>query len=273
MSASSAPTALTIAGSDPSGGAGLQADLKTFAALGVYGMSALTLATVGNTEGVTDVYAMPVDVVAAQIDAVCRDIPPAAVKTGMLYSAPIIRAVSDAIDRHGLAPLVVDPVMTTRRGDRLLSDEAEAALVDLVARAVVVTPSRPEAERLAQRPIASRRDVERAAEAIFALGPRSVVITGGHTDEPAAADLFFDGEAMAWLTAERIPHAMHGAGDTFSAAIAAGLARGRALATAVREAKAFVTEAIRHAPPRGHGTRPLVQEWQQHLDGPLSEAE
>lgn len=266
MSEPTTPAVLTIAGSEPSGGAGLQADLKTFAAFGVYGMSALTLATVGNTEGVTDVHAMPVEVVTAQIDAVCSDIPPAAVKTGMLYSTSIIRAVAEAVDRHELAPLVVDPVMTTRRGDRLLSDEAEAALVDLVARGLVVTPSRPEAERLAGRPLESRRDVEQAAEAIHALGPRAVVITGGHTDEPTAADLFFDGEQMRWLAAERVPHAMHGAGDTLSAAITVGLARGHDLETAIREAKSFVTGAVRHAPSRGRGNRPLAQEWRQRAE-------
>lgn len=254
---------LTIAGSDPSGGAGMQADLKTFAACGVYGMAALTVATDCNTaEGVTQVEALPPAFVRRQIDRVCADIPPRAVKTGMLFSQEIIRVVAEAAARHAFTHFVVDPVITTRRGERLLSDGAEAALVEaLLPRAAVTTPSLPEAARLADFPVETRADMARAAEAIHALGAAAVVVTGGHLADDRAADCFFDGRDTVWLEAERVPQQMHGAGDSFSAALAAGLAQDLALPAAVRRAKAFVTGAVQHAPGLGRGNGPLGHAW------------
>lgn len=257
------PVCLTIAGSDPSGGAGLQADLKTFAAFGVYGMSALTVATDCETQvGVEETRPMPPAFMRRQIDCICADIPPQAVKTGMLFSEEIIRVVAEAAQEQDFPHLVVDPVMTTRRGERLLSDGAEEALMrELLPLATVATPSLPEAERLIGSPVRTRRDMEEAAAEILALGPGAVCVTGGHLDEEEAADCFYDGSDMRWLEAGRTPRKMHGAGDTFSAAIAAGLAKERELPEAVRQAKAYVTGAIRHAPGLGRGNGPLWHGW------------
>ena len=267
------PACLTIAGSDPSGGAGLQADLKSFAAMGVYGMSALTVATDCETQtGVEEVHALPPAFVRRQVDRVCADITPAAVKTGMLFEEEIIRTVAEAARAHGVSqdgstPLVVDPVMTTRRGERLLSDGAEAALVEaLLPLATVVTPSLPEAERLVGRTVRTRKAMRQAAEALLDLGagagPAAVIITGGHLDaDTKAADLLFDADGMVWLEAKRVPRTLRGAGDAFSAALAAGLARGLDLRAAADRAKTFVTGAIREAPERGRGDRPLWHGW------------
>lgn len=256
------PVALTIAGNDPSGGAGMLADVKTFAAFGVYGMAVLTVATDCNTEGVTQMQALPEAFVQRQIEQVCGDIRPDAIKTGMLHSEAVIRTVIDAVQRHALSPLVVDPVMTTRRGERLLSDGAEDALAALLPLAAVITPSLPEAERLTGYGIVSRRDMEHAAETIFKLGPGAVIIKGGHReDDPQSDDFFFDGEQVCWLEAERVPRRMHGAGDTFSAALAAGLAQGLGMFPAARQAKAYVTGAIRHAPDFGQGNGPPGHAW------------
>jgi hydroxymethylpyrimidine/phosphomethylpyrimidine kinase len=257
----SSPAVLTIGGNDPSGGAGLPADLKTFAAKGVYGMGVLTVATDCTTEGVTDVEALPAPFVRRQLDRVVEDIQPAAVKTGMLYDAAIIETVIEATDRLGLQSFVVDPVMTARRGERLLSDDAETALGKLIGTALVTTPSWPEAERLADMPVTSRDDVERAARHIRShLGVAHVVVTGGHGSGPSAADCWFDGETVTWLEADRLPYPVHGAGDAYSAAITAGLALGLDVDDAVRRGKAFVTAAIRQAPSRGLGHRPLALE-------------
>jgi hydroxymethylpyrimidine/phosphomethylpyrimidine kinase len=256
-----APAVLTVGGSDPSGGAGVQADLKTFAALDAYGASVLTLATDCTTEGVDDLHLLPSDFVGGQLERVAADLQPGAVKTGMVFDTEIIERVTVTLDRLGLAPLVVDPVMTTRRGETLLSPDAVEMMRTLVGYATVTTPSRPEAAELAQVDVRSRGDVERAARSIHEqLGPDHVVVTGGHGDGETAADLWLDGEGMRWLEAERQPYAVHGAGDTFSAALTAGLADGRAVAHALRGAKSFVTEAIRHAPDRGRGNRPLAHE-------------
>ncbi len=255
--------ALTIAGSDPSGGAGLQADLKTFEALGVYGMSVVTVVTDCATDGgVQQVHEIPAAFVARQLGRVCRDIPPAAVKTGMLFGAAIIEAVAEAATRFAFPAFVVDPVMTTRRGERLLSDGAEHALVArLFPLATVVTPSLPEAERLTGLDVRSRAAMEQAAEALLALGPRAVVVKGGHLGGEDAPDLLADAGGHLWLEARRIPRVMHGAGDTFAAAITAGLARGLALRAAVEQAKAYVTGAIQHAPDVGHGNGPVAHGW------------
>lgn len=254
-----APAVLTIAGSDPSGGAGMQADLKTFAALGTYGMSVLTVITDCTTEGVADLQPLSASFVARQLDRAATDLRPQAVKTGMLFETGIIEAVTETVERQGLSPLVVDPVMTTRRGESLLSSDAVAAMRQLVGRATLVTPSRPEAEELARMSVNSRLEVEEAAETIHdRLGPNHVFITGGHGDGKRAADLWFDGETGTWLEKKREPYAVHGAGDSFSAAVTAGLASGLKVETALRAAKAFVTEAIRSAPSRGEGNRPLA---------------
>jgi len=252
------PAVLTVAGSDPSGGAGLQADLKTFTVLGAYGMSVLTLATDCTTEGVKDHHLLPVEFVVRQLERVAADVCPRATKTGMLFDEVLIEAVADAVDRLDFDPLVVDPVMTTRRGEPLLSPDAVAAMSRLVEHATVVTPSRPEAEEFSDMSVDTRREAERAARAIHErLGPAHVVITGGHTDGDTAADCWYDGHDVHWLEAERQPYAVHGAGDAFSAAITVGVASGLAVEPAIQHAKTFVTEAIRRAPDRGRGHRPL----------------
>jgi hydroxymethylpyrimidine/phosphomethylpyrimidine kinase len=253
------PVILTVGGSDPSGGAGVQADLKTFAALDAYGASVLTLATDCTTEGVGDLHRLPSDFVVQQLERVATDLQPDAVKTGMLFDADLIEAVIATVDRLDLALLVVDPVMTTRRGETLLSPDAVTAMRKLAGRALVATPSRPEAAELALTGVRTRSDVERAARAIRKdLGPEHVVVTGGHADGDAAADCWFDGTEARWLNAERQPYAVHGAGDTFSAALTVGLASGHSVEPALRWAKAVVTAAIRRAPDRGQGHRPLA---------------
>jgi hydroxymethylpyrimidine/phosphomethylpyrimidine kinase len=258
-SKSDSPAVLTIAGSDPSGGAGLQADLKTFAALNAYGMSVLTLATDCTTEGVDDLHVLPPESVIRQLERVARDVRPQALKTGMLFDADLIAAVTAAIDHLDLAPLVVDPVITSRRGETLLAPEAVAAMRSLTGKALVVTPSRPEAEVLADRGIDSRSDAEQVARTLHErLGCPHVVITGGHDEGAEAADLWLDGTETQWLTAERQPYPVHGAGDTFSAALTVGLAEGCPVGSSIRRAKAVVSAAIQHAPDRGEGHRPLA---------------
>ncbi len=251
------PVALTIAGSDSGGGAGIQADLKTFQALGVYGMSALTAVTAQNTSGVVDVLELPPALVAAQMDAVLDDIGADAAKTGMLAAAPIIEAVAASLRRHGLTKVVVDPVMVAKSGDRLLRQDAVTALrTVLLPLALIVTPNVPEAEVLAGRRIASLADAEAAARRIHDLGPGYVVVKGGHL-EGDATDVAFDGEQPHRLEAPRLDRRhTHGTGCTFSAAIAAGLAKGQAPLTAIREAKQAITRAIEHGLSLGHGTGP-----------------
>jgi hydroxymethylpyrimidine/phosphomethylpyrimidine kinase len=256
------PVALTIAGSDSGGGAGIQADLKTFAALGVHGTSAITAVTAQSTLGVSGYVELPLEIVRAQIDDVVADLAPAAAKTGMLASPEIVDLVAGAVERHGLRALVVDPVMVAKGGARLLRDEAVAAVRSrLLPLAAVVTPNLPEAEVLLGRPIASRRDRERAAWDLVALGCRAAVVKGGHATDDADDVLFADGE-LAWLPGERIDtRNTHGSGCTFSAAIAAGLARGMGLHEAVREAKLFVTGAILHSLDIGGGHGPVNPMW------------
>ena len=245
---------MTIAGSDSGGGAGIQADLKTFSALGVYGASTLTAITAQNTVGVTAVHEIPTDVVAAQIDAVISDIGADAVKTGMLSSPEIVATVADGIRRHGIANLVVDPVMVAKSGDRLLRAEAIATICErLIPLAAVVTPNIPEAEDLTGLTIATDADAQRAAEAIIALGAKSVVVKGGHRDGPPT-DILYDGQRFVEFTAERIPSTnTHGTGCTFASAVAAGLAHGLDVPAAVQQAKDYVTAAIRAAYPIGRG--------------------
>jgi hydroxymethylpyrimidine/phosphomethylpyrimidine kinase len=252
------PTALTIAGSDSGGGAGIQADLKTFAALGVYGTSALTAITAQNTVGVTAVHEIPAGVIAAQIEAVISDIGADAVKTGMLSSSAIVEVVARELRRHGVERLVVDPVMIAKSGDPLLKQEAvEALRTRLVPLAAVVTPNIPEAEVLTGMTITSQEDMRRAAEQILGMGARGVVVKGGHLEGPAT-DLFYDGSDFHEFTAPRIDTVnTHGTGCTFASAIAAGLAQGLPVIDAVAQAKEYVTEAIRQSFPIGQGHGPL----------------
>ncbi|PKB72196.1 MAG: bifunctional hydroxymethylpyrimidine kinase/phosphomethylpyrimidine kinase [SAR202 cluster bacterium Io17-Chloro-G6] len=253
---------MTIAGSDSGGGAGVQADLKTFAALGIYGTSVLTAITAQNTVAVTAVHEVPTDVIAAQIDAVVSDIGADAVKTGMLSSSAIIECVAASLATHpgisGLRRLVVDPVMVAKSGDSLLREDAVGALRErLLPLAAVVTPNIPEAETLTGLKIVTDGDVRNAAKAIIAMGAASVVVKGGHRDGPAT-DLYFDGNNFREFTSPRIETAnTHGTGCTFASAVAAGLAKGLATEDAVGQAKEFVTEAIRRSFPIGQGHGPL----------------
>ena len=253
------PSVLTIAGSDSSAGAGIQADLKTFAALGVYGTCAITAITAQNTRGVTAVQETPPDIVAAQIDAVAADIRPDASKTGMLASAPIIEVVAAKVREYGLPNLVVDPVMVAKSGDRLLRDDAVTVLRDLLLPlAAVVTPNLPEAEVLAGFAIDSDEDVRRAAKEIVGLGARAVVVKGGHREAAEAVDVLYDGTTFRDYSAPRIDTtSTHGTGCTFASAIAAYLARGEPLAEAVGRAKEYLTEALRRAYPLGGGHGPV----------------
>ena len=252
------PKAMTIAGSDSGGGAGVQADLKTFAALGVYGASTLTAITAQNTVAVTAVHEIPTDVITAQIDAVLTDIGADAVKTGMLSSSDIIECVCEALEVHGVQRLVVDPVMIAKSGDALLREDAIGSLrTRLLPLAMVVTPNIPEAEALTETTIVSDADVRRAAEAIVGMGARSVVVKGGHREGPAT-DLFYDGKEFKEFTAPRFDTVnTHGTGCTFASAVAAGLARGMVATDAVALAKDYVTEGIRHSFSIGQGHGPL----------------
>jgi len=262
---SQSPTALTIAGSDSSGGAGIQADLKTFAAHGVFGMSALTAVTAQNTLGVTMVEVMSPAMVAAQIDAVAEDMPPAATKIGMLANAAIIAIVAEAVARHRLPNVVLDTVMVAKSRARLLDPDAIVALVErLLPIAMVVTPNVPEAEALTGLRITTVEDLHRAAIRLVDLGARAALVKGGHLQGPAV-DVLWDGRRAIEVSADRIDSRhTHGTGCTLSAAIAARLARGDDLEAAVRSAKAYVTRAIAQAPGLGHGHGPL-----QHFPGDL----
>ena len=253
------PSVLTIAGSDSGGGAGIQADLKTFAAMGVYGTSALTAITAQNTMAVTAVHEIPVEIISAQIEAVISDIGVDAVKTGMLSSSAIITCVVDSLTAMSILDrLVVDPVMVAKSGDSLLQEEAVQTLREkLLPLAAVVTPNIPEAETLTGMTIVSDADVHEAARAIVAMGARSVVVKGGHR-EGAATDLYFNGTSFREFTAPRFDTAnTHGTGCTFASAVAAGLAKGLDTEEAIGRAKEFVTEAIRNSFPIGQGHGPL----------------
>jgi hydroxymethylpyrimidine/phosphomethylpyrimidine kinase len=261
--------ALTIAGSDSGGGAGIQADLKTFSALGVFGMTAITAVTVQNTKGVSDVEELSPSIVAEQIRSVAGDIGVDAAKTGMLASAAIVHAVAEAIEETGLPNLVVDPVFLSKHGHPLLADDAVDSIKRLILPlATVVTPNLPEAAGLAGFEVRDRDDMRRAAGAILRLGPRAVLVKGGHLEGDRAIDLFVEEGLEEWIDAERIetPHT-HGTGCTLSAAITAHLARGASLQQAVRAGKSFVTEAIRHALALGEGIGPVDQLWSTEPEG------
>ena len=256
-------TALTIAGSDSGGGAGIQADLKTFAAFGVHGASAVAALTAQNTRRVVAVQLVPPAFVAAQIDAVAGDLTIDAVKTGMLGSAAVVIAVADAIRRHRLPHVVVDPVMVAKSGDRLLDEDAvEAVRRALVPMAAVLTPNRLEAEVLTGREVRTRDQAREAARALSDLGARAVVIKGGHFDEPDVVDLLYDGEAFHELRHPRLAStATHGTGCTFASAIAAGLALGSDLRAAVAGAVDYVAGAIAHGRHVGSGHGVLDHLW------------
>ena len=255
--ASPLTAALTIGGSDPSGGAGIQADLKTFHQLGVYGEAAITLLTVQSTVRVSRVELLPVDLVLEEIAAVLEDIPPAAAKTGALGSAELIEAIGDAAARWNF-PLVVDPVMISKHGARLAAaDAAEAFRRFLIPKAALLMPNLPEAEALCGFSVRTFEDMERAARALLELGAQAVLIKGGHL-EGDPIDLYVDRECRISLPAPRIdtPHT-HGTGCTYSAAVTAGLAKGQAMVEAMRAAKLFVNQAIRTNPGLGRGSGPL----------------
>lgn len=266
------PRALTIAGSDSGGGAGIQADLKTFFALGVYGMSAITALTAQNTLGVQGVHEVPAEMVAQQIDAVATDIGVDAAKTGMLASAAIVEAVADRVRAHGLRQLVVDPVMVAKSGDPLLAADAVQAVRRLLLPvALVVTPNLPEAARLTGLTVEGPEAMREAARRLHAMGARYVVVKGGHLHHrrDESVDLVYDGSAFVELAGPRFdtPHT-HGTGCTFSAAIAAYLARGLDPVEAIRRAKEFVSRAIQAAVPLGAGHGPTHHWAGADLDGP-----
>lgn len=252
------PHVLTIAGSDSGGGAGIQADLKTFSALQVFGMSAITAVTVQNTRGVFGVHEVPAETVGAQIDAVFEDIRVDAVKIGMLASTPIILAVAASLRKWRPAHIVLDPVMISTSGHRLIKEEAMDALrSQLVPLATVVTPNMPEAERLADVPVRDREGMLSAAEAILALGPGAVLVKGGHSTDDAD-DLLLTADGPVWYRAARIASQnTHGTGCTLSSAIASFLARGESLATACGDAKAYVRRGIAANLSIGGGHGPL----------------
>jgi hydroxymethylpyrimidine/phosphomethylpyrimidine kinase len=248
--------ALTIAGSDSGGGAGIQADLRTFAAHGLHGASAITAVTAQNSVAVTDYVALEPRMVVAQIEAVVSDMEVAAAKTGMLANRGIIDAVARAAASWSVPYLVVDPVMVAKGGDRLLDADAEQAYVErLFPLATVLTPNLPEAEALLRRPVRTLPEMEDAAREMVRRGLRAVVVKGGHlAGDPV--DVFFDGQRLVELPAPRIDtRHTHGTGCTYAAAIASRLALGDELLEAVRAAKAYLTEAIRgaYAVGRGHG--------------------
>lgn len=260
--------ALTVAGSDSSGGAGIQADLKTFSALGVYGASVVTALTAQNTTGVTAIHDVPPDFVAAEIDAVFSDLAVDAVKIGMLSRPEVIRAVADGLDRWKPVHVVLDPVMVAATGASLLVPEAVATLRELlIPRATVVTPNLPEAAKLLDEPIAeTEAEMIGQARRLLALGPRAVLVKGGHGAGEESADVLVTESSTRWYRAKR--HATrntHGTGCTLSSAIAAGFAKGLPLETAVAEAKAYVTAAIRAADGltigRGHGPLHHFHAW------------
>jgi hydroxymethylpyrimidine/phosphomethylpyrimidine kinase len=250
--------ALTIAGSDSGGGAGIQADLKTFQELGVFGTSALTAVTAQNTLGVHGVYPMSVDAVEKQIDAVVADIGVDALKTGMLFSVDIIEAVASKIKAHRFTNVIVDPVMIAKGGAALLQEEAMDALkTTLLPLALVVTPNIPEAEAISGLTIKSEEDKKEAAKAIAALGVKNVLIKGGHDEGAKTHDLLYDSETFYTFTGKRIDTKdTHGTGCTFSAAMTAAIAKGASVRTAAETAKQFIQAAIEDGINIGSGHGP-----------------
>lgn len=253
------PVALTIAGSDSGGGAGIQADLKTFHAFGVFGTSAVTAITVQNTLGVRAILKVEPTLVSGQIAAVAEDLRPAACKSGMLADAPIVRAVAESLDAAAIPHYVLDPVMVAASGDRLLEEDAVAALrEELLPRATVVTPNLHEAALLVGRPVGDEDAMREAAAALAELGCAAVLVKGGHLPGDEVVDLLFDGtEWREWRSEKLAVRDAHGTGCTLSAAIAAGLAHGRSLSESVGSALSFTRRAIAAAPGLGAGSTPL----------------
>jgi hydroxymethylpyrimidine/phosphomethylpyrimidine kinase len=253
------PVALTIAGSDSGGGAGIQADLKSFHAFGVFGTSALTAVTVQNTRGVSGVHPIPVDVVRAQIRAVAEDLHPGACKSGMLATADLVRAVAESIREHGCAHYVLDPVMVASSGDRLLDEDAERTVADeLVPLAALVTPNLDEAAILVGTPVEDLDGMRRAAATLVEMGARAALLKGGHLQSAELVDVLFDGRDWhEWRRPKLDTRNTHGTGCTLSAAVAAGLAHGRPLTRAVEDALGYVSRAMRAAPGLGGGHGPL----------------
>ncbi|MBD3337437.1 MAG: bifunctional hydroxymethylpyrimidine kinase/phosphomethylpyrimidine kinase [Candidatus Eisenbacteria bacterium] len=250
---------LAIAGSDSGGGAGIQADLKSIHAQGAHAVTVLTAITAQNTMSVQRAEALPLDLIQDQLDAVCDDFEIRAVKTGMLARSDIVELVASHLKRRQAKRIVVDPVMISKHGKPLLVDDAVDALqTRLIPLAHVVTPNLHEAQRLAGRAIGSREEMEEAARRILSLGPRAVVVKGGHLQEGAAPDLLMTTKGAVWVEGERFetPHT-HGTGCTFASALAARLALGEPLETAVAETKRFITEAIRRSLHIGHGLGPV----------------
>jgi hydroxymethylpyrimidine/phosphomethylpyrimidine kinase len=263
VSAAPRPRVLSIAGSDSGGGAGIQADLKTFSAFGVFGMTAITAITVQNTQGVASVDAASPRTVGDQIRAVASDIGVDAAKTGMLANAGIVEAVASAVAEMEIRPLVVDPVFVSKHGHVLLEEDAVGALRTLILPlATLVTPNLPEAAGLAGVPVETRDDMRKAADAILALGAGAVMVKGGHLAGDRAADLLVHPDREEWLDHARIDTVhTHGTGCTLSAVAAARLALGDSVPEAAHAAKSFVTEAIRHALPLGQGIGPVDALW------------
>lgn len=253
------PICLTIAGSDSGGGAGIQADIKAMQANGAYAASVITAVTAQNTVAVESAFDLPLDLIAAQIDAVASDMEIAAVKTGMLSSAAIIGVVADGLRRHSLSPVIVDPVMISKSGFALLAEDAVDALVDeMLPLAHLVTPNAHEAERLSGIRVDSIDAAAEAARRIRRMGPTNVLVKGGHiASGDEATDVLFDGDDFELFRAERLDaRNTHGTGCTYSSAIAANLAKGDTLSLAISSAKRYVTEAIRHGLSVGAGHGP-----------------
>lgn len=267
------PVALTIAGSDSGGGAGLQADLRTFTACGVHGCVAVTAVTVQNSLGVSGIVEIPPETVAGQIRTVVTDIGVGAVKTGMLASAPIIKAVAQACDEVGIGatgtPFVVDPVAASLHGDQLLADEAlDSLLGELFPRATLVTPNLDEVRLLVGIDVRSRDQQYQAARALHALGPQWVLVKGGHLrEDPECVDLLHDGTNFVELIGPRYdtPHT-HGGGDALAAAITSALSRGSPVAEAVAYGKRYIEQAVAHAYPLGAGVGPVSPFWRLQPD-------
>jgi len=257
------PTAVTIAGSDSGGGAGIQADLKTFSALGVYGASVIAALTAQNTRGVFAIHEVPGDFIAAQLDAVFSDFDVGAVKIGMLGNAAAVDAVAAGLERHHARNIVLDPVLAASSGEKLLRPDAVGALRKLAAQASVLTPNLPEAAVLLDTAEARNEDeMRRQAKTLLALGPGAVLIKGGHGSGPESVDLLVDAETCTRFAAPRIEtRNTHGTGCTLSSAIAAGLAKGLPLDEAVREAKAYVSAAIAAADRLGRGPVHHFHKW------------
>jgi hydroxymethylpyrimidine kinase/phosphomethylpyrimidine kinase/thiamine-phosphate diphosphorylase len=250
---------MTVAGSDSSGGAGIQADLKTITLLGAYGSSVITALTAQNTRGVTGIHGVPPEFVSDQLGAVLSDIPIDIVKTGMLFSAAIIDRLAESLERHRRPLLVVDPVMIAKGGAPLIDRDAVSCLKQrLLPLAYLVTPNIPEAERLTGLAIVDEEGMQQAARAIHKMGARNVLVKGGHLEEGSSVDILFDGSAFIRFPAQRIhSRNTHGTGCTLSSAIATFLAQGEPLQIAVDRAKQFITAAIRLAQPLGKGHGPV----------------